>query len=854
MTNLVERDGELGQLAAALSGCMSGTGTLVTVVGGFGTGKTALLRELSAAAGHAGAAVTRAHGGGPGRPGAPSGRTVRSPVVLVDDAQYVGEAGAKWLDGLAHAGRLVVCAIRDGEPAADSAPVRALLAGADVTVAAKVLSPRGVALVAERRWESRTGPVPTAACAAATGGIPLLLECLLDAWPALDGSCPPRLAARYRACVRGLPDDVLTLVRALAVLGEHADRAGAAQVCGLPDRVVGEAGDRLVRLGFRPASGWALPPLVAAAARQDLRGGLAERLHDRVAVLLYERGLSAEAVAEHLHASVPGDRPWAARVLSTAAKTSMSRGAAEEAVRHLRAAVAETAEADPGRLGTLVALAKAERVVDDRLAVQHLGYAVFGFAEPRDRAAAVLEIPASTLGAVPAVLREALRGVVAGIGDPDRLAGGDRELALRVEARHRYVGYTDQAELADALARLRGLGDRPVMDSPAERELLSVLVYCVTLTASGDIGALTGIAERVLQLEPATSDRMCGLVPLAVKALCGVDRADRAADWLDAVKRSADSDGDPLERTLVAATRALVAVHRGRLEEARLAAEEVCASAAGNWATTSSPAVIAMAAVALELQDQRLTRLLLAGYPHGERDVCVSTLFEMLRASEAAVRGEPRRALEHLRHSGELLEQVGWRNIVLFPWRSTAARLHYGLGEPDAGRRLLEQELARAREWGAPKGIGRALRTLGEHVPGAEGLELLRESVIVLGASVNRMELARAQLQLGVRLRSGEPDAASALFWSCREIARECGAPALADQAQALARGLIRSGKLTPAELRVARLAVTGRTNVDIAGELAVSVRAVEKHLTSVFRKLGVQRRSDLPTGLTPLS
>jgi DNA-binding NarL/FixJ family response regulator len=48
---------------------------------------------------------------------------------------------------------------------------------------------------------------------------------------------------------------------------------------------------------------------------------------------------------------------------------------------------------------------------------------------------------------------------------------------------------------------------------------------------------------------------------------------------------------------------------------------------------------------------------------------------------------------------------------------------------------------------------------------------------------------------------------------------------------------------LTPRELSVLRLVVLGKTNVEIGAELHVSEKTVEKHLQSVFEKLGVSSR-----------
>lgn len=51
---------------------------------------------------------------------------------------------------------------------------------------------------------------------------------------------------------------------------------------------------------------------------------------------------------------------------------------------------------------------------------------------------------------------------------------------------------------------------------------------------------------------------------------------------------------------------------------------------------------------------------------------------------------------------------------------------------------------------------------------------------------------------------------------------------------------------LSSSEQRVAELAASGRTNVEIARELSISVRTVESNLTRVYRKLGVRSRTEL--------
>ncbi len=64
------------------------------------------------------------------------------------------------------------------------------------------------------------------------------------------------------------------------------------------------------------------------------------------------------------------------------------------------------------------------------------------------------------------------------------------------------------------------------------------------------------------------------------------------------------------------------------------------------------------------------------------------------------------------------------------------------------------------------------------------------------------------------------------------------GAPAL--------RPLQGSRPLTPREDEIARLASARWTDQEIADVLFISVRTVESHLASVYRKLGVSSRRDL--------
>jgi DNA-binding CsgD family transcriptional regulator len=91
------------------------------------------------------------------------------------------------------------------------------------------------------------------------------------------------------------------------------------------------------------------------------------------------------------------------------------------------------------------------------------------------------------------------------------------------------------------------------------------------------------------------------------------------------------------------------------------------------------------------------------------------------------------------------------------------------------------------------------------------------------------------------------------------ELATICGATALAARAErellatgARPRRVALSGvdSLTPSERRVAELAAQGPTNREIAQALFVTQRTVEVHLTSIYRKLAINSRSQIAAAL----
>jgi DNA-binding CsgD family transcriptional regulator len=102
---------------------------------------------------------------------------------------------------------------------------------------------------------------------------------------------------------------------------------------------------------------------------------------------------------------------------------------------------------------------------------------------------------------------------------------------------------------------------------------------------------------------------------------------------------------------------------------------------------------------------------------------------------------------------------------------------------------------------------------------------------------------AEAAAQAAVRLDGGEAAEAVCLSMGWERKCQDPRTPALAT----------RPGLVSARELQVAMDAVRGHTSREISRQLFISVRTVDNHLRSVYRKLGVGGREELAEALAPL-
>ena len=99
-------------------------------------------------------------------------------------------------------------------------------------------------------------------------------------------------------------------------------------------------------------------------------------------------------------------------------------------------------------------------------------------------------------------------------------------------------------------------------------------------------------------------------------------------------------------------------------------------------------------------------------------------------------------------------------------------------------------------------------------------------------------ETARVRLQIAAALEAaGDDDTASLERAAATAILRDLGIPEAGNTAAD-------DHGLSPRELEVLQLLATGRTNREIAAELVVSERTVDRHVSNIFTKLDVSTRT----------
>lgn len=787
-------------------------------------------------------------------------------LLVVDDAQWADEGSLRFLGYLARrlepfaaclllgarsawrtddAASLV--ALRDHEPAVRLAP-------APLTVAA-------VAALAGDELGGSVAPAFADACHAATTGNPFTTRALLrelrdrgitgtsEAAGRIDGTAPAAVVRSVVARIDRAGPVARAVADATAVLQPHAELRHVAALSGRTLDEVAAAADALVTaavLGTSTPCVYAHPILRTAVARRRTEAVRAQA-HGRAARLLRADGAPAVVVAGHLLEATPEGDPQTVAVLREAADDALARAAPGTAVTYLERALAEPPTTEV-RADLLLALGAAEALVGRPTAVAHLRRALDEAVGPDERGRAALVL-AQAIGQT-----GDLDGAYVVVRDAARARGAAEDgLSLRLHA---------AAVTASITVGRWSSGRLPV---PAADDRSSDAAGLLAALAFRDL--LTGAPAGRIRAR-ARAALIDGRLPNSQDG-AGGEAAGLALLWIDDLDDGERLFGSALEEArdagslqAVAYFSALRAYGRYRAGDLRGAEADLDQATAAGGEGFSFWRVLALITRTRLIADRGDP-----GRAIAEATAALELVLPPIRMTPTVlflnaslgyalrVGGREAEACDVLEHVGRGFAAAQLDVCAPAAWRSDLALARYAVGRPDARDPALE-ELEAARAGGFPRTEGSALHALGVITGGAEGLELLEQSVAVLERCPAPIELAETLHDLGAALRrvNRRTDAREPLRRGL-EIAHRCGARGLHDRilaelhvAGARPRRPTRTGAdaLTPAERRVCELAAAGHSNREIAQALFVTRKTVETHLARAFRKLDVRRRTGL--------
>jgi DNA-binding CsgD family transcriptional regulator len=801
----------------------------------------------------------------------------RAPVlVLVDDCQWADPDSLRFLAYLAQRieGLAVAMLLTGRPPEAGADEAGALWVQLASRPAAAALYPRPLSQpAAVRLTRERLGAGAAEefcrACHTATGGNPLFLRELLNALAAA-GVVPSAAAASAIQDVgpavvsrfvlhrlAALGPAAAGLARAVAVLGDDSEPLLAGEMSGLSQDEARQAADDLVRADlFVPAERLGfVHPIVRAALYEDLAPGERQARHAAAAEALAREGASAERVTAHLLLTPPAGDQHRVATLRSAAAAAAHRGAPRAAATYLRRALAESpAEQERGEI--LAELGWYEvTTMQFEAAEDHLRAALASGATLATRAGAAswLGRCASASGGRSA---EAAAGALSSLAA--ELWPTDPERSLELGAELLMVAATVPHLRPGLAARLRGYGDL-ARGRPGFEAVARIVSAQEQLLHAGPAAAATGEVQAALRAGlPPGVQPVVGLS--ALFTLVVGERHDLAALVMDAALERARREGHATRQGVIHAMRAVSALAQGALPDAQVEAET-------GLVLVEDPHYIALllVAVAMTVHIERGALDAAAGLARTGEAMGIAE--ERTYGLEfVTARGRLRIAQGRLEEGVADLLWCGERSAaraVAWPatWRAYAAPALALLGDNHRAATLAREQLAAARRVGAPGALGMSLRTAALAIGGDERLALLREAVSVLERSSAALELAHALADLGAELsRSGRRTEGRGDQRRAISLARHCGAIALAERAMAgLHAGPGRRARLeltgpdalTAAERRVCHQVAEGHTNREVAQELFVTEKTIERHLSSAYQKLGIRSRFQLASAIS---
>jgi DNA-binding CsgD family transcriptional regulator len=804
-----------------------------------------------------------------------------SPVMIaVDDVHWADPPSLQFLTYLSRRLEgmtvLLVVVVRTGDRKVDDSLVAELVSGPAVhVIRPSPLSMRGVGEVVRERL-GRAEAAFIEACRTATGGVPFLLQELVDVLEA-DGVTPtreaavligrsgPRTVAQATTLRLGrLSPEAVAVARAVAVLGRQARVDRIAVLADVELETTRVAVDTLIAMDLL-APGHPVRfahPLVHQAIYEDLHLTARAAAHARVARTLTEENAPLDEVAAHLLLSEPAGRDDVVEILRRAAHAALRRGAPQSAAAYLRRALAEGGRS--AHLALLQELGRAEALAGDLRGIDHLREAISLADDPAVRVGITYEL--ATLHALSGDWRSFADRIRDALAPAAEL---DLDLVPQLETARGAVEYFDPRtayRFEERLPRLLGLIEA---HGPAGRGL--ALHVAAVMTSRGmrraEVLRLVwkGLDEGRYLREVGSESPVMAHAP---GALISLDELDAAARVVDEMSDDAHRRGSVVGYAAASIYRAWISAQRGSLKDGEAHLRSAVDLAREHGLTFWLPSAfqcgvdILLERPSVDDMSQLAESLAL---PAGLAATISGAFVSAMRGRLRLARGRRMEAIVDLRSAGEIAIGARVSNPLWLLWRSPLA-LALQREHLDEAMELIEEELACARRSGLARCTGTALRASGCLQGGRRGIDLLEASLDALEKTQATLERARTLVELGAALRrSNHRVAAREPLYAGLDLADRCGAERLAARAEdelrasgarPRRRAMRGPDAMTASEGRVARMAARGMTNREIAQSLFVTAKTVENQLSAAYRKLGVGSRDELGSALasTPLT
>jgi DNA-binding CsgD family transcriptional regulator len=686
-----------------------------------------------------------------------------------------------------------------------------------------------------------------------------------------EAGLPAAVSAVIQRELQGLSAAAMTLLQGAAVASEPFEPEPAGEIAGMETgealRGLDELLDSdLIRPADVPGQFRFRHPILRRAVYQGTRGGWRLAAHARAAASLAARGASPAARAHHVERSAR---------LGDAAAASVLSEAGQEAAAHAPASAARWFEA------ALRLIPKRRANLDLRLELLGQRAASLGVAGQLEESRETLGIFLQLSPQRPSPLRLQVAVLAAILDELLGTHAKGRKLLLDELAMLTNQRSAEAAEVKRELAFTcffdadwAAMGEWARQSLAAQADgMVRVGALSALALAQYGLGDIAGVRRSVLEaaelFDDLSDEEVAAHHPgiaiwLGWAEVCTecFDEAIRHLERCIAISRTS---GQRHLTVALLAVEALAMTEKGRIAELVEVAE-----GAVEGALLSASDLFLSWAMTVRCQASIHTGDLYAAVRFGERGATadagilspLSGIARLQLASALLEIGEPERARE------QLVASDGQPDLPPFPVYETLCyellvRAELALGSQERA----DQFAARAEE--AARRLG--LRVPAAHARRARAMVLLErgqakeaaEKALAASAAAEQagapVEGARCQTLAGRALAAaGDREHAITELKDAHQQLSGCGAWRYSDEAarelRKLGRAVSRAGGsaggsssvngLTRRELEVIEHVAAGRTNREIAGELFLSVRTVDRHLSRIFEKLGVNSRA----------